>query len=154
MRRGRTTVWTRCRRSTRRGATGSFQRHKADPQVALVIEASKASEIIAWLCGIGIEEDIERCDLLITNDDHIPARIVGCFAARARTPSQTTGVVESLRLTDWRLPEGGLYFVTPTARARPAKVSALADFFISKLTAAEWSAETFMDWKSSSHRRR
>jgi DNA-binding transcriptional LysR family regulator len=57
-------------------------------------------------------------------------------------------------LTDWRLPEGGLYFVTPTARARPAKVSALADFFISKLTAAEWSAETFMDWKSSSHRRR
>jgi DNA-binding transcriptional LysR family regulator len=45
-------------------------------------------------------------------------------------------------LTDWRLPEGGLYFVTPTARARPAKVSALADFFIAKLTAAEWSAET------------
>jgi len=37
-------------------------------------------------------------------------------------------------LTDWRLPEGGLYFVTATARARPAKVSALADFFISKLT--------------------
>jgi DNA-binding transcriptional LysR family regulator len=50
-------------------------------------------------------------------------------------------------LTDWRLPEGGLYFVTPTARARPAKVSALADFFISKLTAAEWSAETLMGWK-------
>jgi DNA-binding transcriptional LysR family regulator len=44
-------------------------------------------------------------------------------------------------LTDWRLPEGGLYFVTPTARARPAKVSALADFFIAKLGAAEWSAE-------------
>ncbi|MDW3682068.1 LysR family transcriptional regulator [Cupriavidus sp. CV2] len=56
-------------------------------------------------------------------------------------------------LTDWRLPEGGLYFVTPTARARPAKVSALADFFISKLTAAEWSAETLLDRKSSSHRR-
>src|SRR5260370_31189371 len=89
---------TRCRRSTRRGATGSFQR-QSRPQVALVIEASKASEIIAWLCGIGIEEDIERCDLLITNDDHIPARIVGCFAARARTPSQTTGVVESVELT-------------------------------------------------------
>jgi DNA-binding transcriptional LysR family regulator len=44
-------------------------------------------------------------------------------------------------LTDWRLPEGGLYFVTPTARARAAKVSALADFFIAKLAAAEWSAE-------------
>lgn len=44
-------------------------------------------------------------------------------------------------LTEWRLPEGGLYFVTPTARARPAKVSALADFFIAKLITAEWRAE-------------
>ncbi|WP_419690617.1 LysR family transcriptional regulator [Burkholderia theae] len=43
-------------------------------------------------------------------------------------------------LTDWRLPEGGLYFVTPSARARPAKVSALADFFIARLATAEWRA--------------
>src|ERR1700724_1492427 len=50
-------------------------------------------------------------------------------------------------LTDWRLPEGGLYFVTPTARARPAKVSALADFLIAKLGTAEWSAEAVMGWK-------
>jgi DNA-binding transcriptional LysR family regulator len=55
-------------------------------------------------------------------------------------------------LTDWRLPEGGLYFVTPTARARPAKVSALADFFVAKLTSAEWSAETLMGWKPANHR--
>src|SRR5882672_588807 len=57
-------------------------------------------------------------------------------------------------LTDWRLPEGGLYFVTATARARPAKVSALADFFISKLTAAQWSAEGLMGWKPSLRRKR
>jgi DNA-binding transcriptional LysR family regulator len=50
-------------------------------------------------------------------------------------------------LPDWRLPEGGLYFVTPTARARPAKVSALAEFFISKLTAAEWRADTVLGRK-------
>lgn len=50
-------------------------------------------------------------------------------------------------LTDWRLPEGGLYFVTPTARARPAKVSALADFFISRLAEAQWSVETLKGWK-------
>jgi DNA-binding transcriptional LysR family regulator len=55
-------------------------------------------------------------------------------------------------LTDWRLPEGGLYFVTPTARARPAKVSALADFFISRLAAAQWSAETLMGCKPAGHR--
>jgi DNA-binding transcriptional LysR family regulator len=41
-------------------------------------------------------------------------------------------------LTDWHLPEGGLYFVTPTARARPAKVSALADFLIAGLAEAQW----------------
>ena len=57
-------------------------------------------------------------------------------------------------LTEWRMPEGGLYFVTPTARARPAKVSALADFFIDKLAAAQWSAETVMGWKPPSRGRR
>ncbi|HSZ52149.1 MAG TPA: LysR family transcriptional regulator [Caulobacteraceae bacterium] len=51
-------------------------------------------------------------------------------------------------LTDWRLPEGGLYFVTPTARARPAKVSALADFLIAGLTDAPWSAQVEMGWTS------
>jgi DNA-binding transcriptional LysR family regulator len=56
------------------------------------------------------------------------------------------GQLESI-LTDWRLPEGGLYFVTPTARARPAKISALADFLIAELTDARWSAEAVMGSK-------
>jgi hypothetical protein len=45
------------------------------------------------------------------------------------------------------MPEGGLYFVTPTTRARPAKVSAIADFFIAELADAPWSAEVVMGWK-------
>src|SRR5580700_1256895 len=57
-------------------------------------------------------------------------------------------------LTDWSLPEGGLYFVTPTARARPAKVSALADFLISELADARWSAELVMGWKPPARRRK
>jgi DNA-binding transcriptional LysR family regulator len=57
-------------------------------------------------------------------------------------------------LTDWRLPEGGLYFVTPTARARPAKVTALADFLIAELTEARWSAEVVMGWKPPPQRRK
>ncbi len=57
-------------------------------------------------------------------------------------------------LTDWRLPEGGLYFVTPTARARPAKVSAFADFLIAELTDARWSAEVVMGWKPPAQRRK
>ena len=50
-------------------------------------------------------------------------------------------------LTDWRMPEGGLYFVTPTTRARPAKVSAIADFFVTELADAPWRAEVVMGWK-------
>jgi DNA-binding transcriptional LysR family regulator len=57
-------------------------------------------------------------------------------------------------LTDWPLPEGGLYFVTPTARARPAKVTALADFLIAELANARWSAEVVMGWKSPAPRRK
>ena len=57
-------------------------------------------------------------------------------------------------LTNWHLPSGGLYFVTPTTRARPAKVSALADFLISELTDASWSAEVVMGWKPPPQRRK
>jgi len=51
-------------------------------------------------------------------------------------------------LTEWRMPEGGLYFVTPTTRSRAAKVSAIADYFIAELADAPWSAEAVMGWKS------
>lgn len=56
-------------------------------------------------------------------------------------------------LTDWRMPEGGLYFVTPTARARPAKVNALADFFVAKLATAEWKADAMVAPTSSPQRK-
>ncbi|WP_414440634.1 LysR family transcriptional regulator [Burkholderia sp. 22PA0106] len=41
-------------------------------------------------------------------------------------------------LTDWSLTKGGLYFVTPSARARPAKVSALSDYFAEHLSEPAW----------------
>jgi DNA-binding transcriptional LysR family regulator len=41
-------------------------------------------------------------------------------------------------LADWTLPKGGLYFVTPSARARPAKVEALADFMAKHLSRPTW----------------
>ncbi|MBB6252612.1 LysR family transcriptional regulator [Nitrospirillum iridis] len=41
-------------------------------------------------------------------------------------------------LDGWSLPLGGLYLVTPTTRARPAKVEALADFFTAHLTRPAW----------------
>jgi DNA-binding transcriptional LysR family regulator len=41
-------------------------------------------------------------------------------------------------LTDWSLTKGGLYFVTPSARARPAKVAALSDYFAGHLSDPAW----------------
>ena len=41
-------------------------------------------------------------------------------------------------LEGWSLPKGGLYFVTPPARARPAKVEALARFFVEHLSKPAW----------------
>ncbi|KAA0571427.1 LysR family transcriptional regulator [Azospirillum sp. Sh1] len=41
-------------------------------------------------------------------------------------------------LTDWSLPKGGLYFITPSARTRPAKVGVLADFLIERLSETAW----------------
>jgi DNA-binding transcriptional LysR family regulator len=55
-------------------------------------------------------------------------------------------------LPDWRLSETGLYFVTPTARARPAKVSVLADFLIAKLADVPWSTEAFAGSKPPAQR--
>ena len=55
-------------------------------------------------------------------------------------------------LTDWSLAGGALYFVTPTARARPAKVSALADFLVTELADAPWSPEAVMGWRPPARR--
>lgn len=41
-------------------------------------------------------------------------------------------------LRDWTLPRGGLYFVTPSARTRPAKIEALAQFLVRHLSAPAW----------------
>jgi DNA-binding transcriptional LysR family regulator len=41
-------------------------------------------------------------------------------------------------LEGWSLARGGLYFVTPSARTRPAKVEALAAFFVQHLSSPSW----------------
>ena len=77
---------------------------------------------------------------------------IGEFPEFTATQYFPEGQLEPV-LTDWRLPEGGLYFVTPTTRARPAKVAALAEFLITELTEAPWSAEAVMGWTPPTHRR-
>ncbi|EJC82716.1 transcriptional regulator [Rhizobium leguminosarum bv. trifolii WSM2297] len=41
-------------------------------------------------------------------------------------------------LSDWKLPSGALYFVTPSARTRPAKVEVLSDFMVARLSNPSW----------------
>jgi len=48
-----------------------------------------------------------------------------------------TGQVEAL-LPDWTMALGGLYFVTPTTRARSAKVEALSSFLTKRLSQPDW----------------
>jgi len=48
-----------------------------------------------------------------------------------------SGELEAL-LPGWEMPLGGLYFVTPTARARSAKVDALSRFLIDALSNPPW----------------
>jgi DNA-binding transcriptional LysR family regulator len=48
-----------------------------------------------------------------------------------------TGQVEAL-LPDWTMALGGLYFVTPTARARTAKVEVLSSFLTQRLSRPDW----------------
>src|ERR1700722_6086367 len=52
-----------------------------------------------------------------------------------------TGQVEAL-LPDWSMTLGGLYFVTPTARARSAKVEALSSFLTERLSKPDWHVDT------------
>jgi DNA-binding transcriptional LysR family regulator len=47
-------------------------------------------------------------------------------------------------LKDWTLPRGGLYFVTPSARTRPAKIEALSEFFMRHLSKPSW---RIVDWR-------
>lgn len=81
--------------------------------------------------------------LRVTNADALVPTILAGLAI-AELPEFIAG--EYLRdgrmeaiLTDWTLPKGGLYFMTPSARTRPAKVEALSDFLTERLSAPEWS---------------
>ena len=41
-------------------------------------------------------------------------------------------------LREWTLPKGGLYFVTPSAKARSAKIEALSGFLVKRLSNPAW----------------
>lgn len=83
--------------------------------------------------------------LRVTNSDALPPML---FAGQgiAELPEfmigeyLAEGRLETL-LHGWHLTRGGLYFVTPSARARPAKVTALANFLAEHLSSPAWTGQ-------------
>jgi DNA-binding transcriptional LysR family regulator len=68
----------------------------------------------------------------------IPALIAGLgIAVLPRFIAQDaldSGALESI-LEDWSAPTGALYLITPSLGPRPARITALLDFFAERLTA-------------------
>jgi DNA-binding transcriptional LysR family regulator len=97
------------------------------------------SDVWRFVNDAGEEEPITPVGpLRVTNSDALlPTLLEGL--AIAELPEFIAGEyladgrLESI-LKDWHLTKGGLYFVTPSARARPAKVTALSDYFAQHLS--------------------
>jgi DNA-binding transcriptional LysR family regulator len=93
--------------------------------------------------GAGEEETITPAGRLrVTNGDALVPTVLAGLAI-AELPEFIAaeylrdGRMEAI-LPGWPFPEGGLYFVTPSARTRPAKVEALSDFLHARLATPEW----------------
>ncbi|CAO3428963.1 LysR family transcriptional regulator [Azospirillum doebereinerae] len=103
----------------------------------------RRQDIWRFTNGAGEEESVTPSGpLRVTNADALlPMLLEGLaiaelpefMAAEPLADGRVTAI-----LTDWSLPKGGLYFITPSARTRPAKVGVLADFLIERLSEPAW----------------
>jgi DNA-binding transcriptional LysR family regulator len=101
------------------------------------------SQVWRFTHSDGTEQDVvPRGPLRVTNSDALVAPLLEGLAI-AELPDfiaseyLADGRLEHL-LPTWSMTQGGLYFVTPSARSRPRKVQALADFFIERLAGSQW----------------
>lgn len=101
------------------------------------------SEVWRFVDNAGNEETVEPAGpLRVTNADALVPTVLAGLAI-AELPEFIAG--EYLRdgrmealMPDWRMQQGGLYFVTPSLRARPAKIEVLADFLAERLSTPAW----------------
>lgn len=105
------------------------------------------SQVWRFTHADGSEQDVvPRGPLRVTNADALVAPLLAGLAI-AELPEfiaaeyLADGRLEQL-LPEWSMTQGGLYFVTPSARSRPRKVQALAEFFLEHLSQPAWSAST------------
>jgi DNA-binding transcriptional LysR family regulator len=91
----------------------------------------------------GTEEDVVPSGpLRVTNSDALlPVLLEGLAIAELpefiASEYLADGRLIAL-LPEWHMMRGGLYFVTPSARARPVKIKALSDFFTKHLAEPTW----------------
>ena len=91
----------------------------------------------------GMEEDVvPNGPLRVTNSDAmLPVLLEGLAISELpefiASEYLADGRLERI-LPEWGMTQGGLYFVTPSARTRPAKISALSDFFHEHLSDPDW----------------
>jgi len=93
--------------------------------------------------GDGSEHDVTpRGPLRVTNSDALIAPLLAGMAIAELPEFIAAEYLADGRLAqllpEWRMTQGGLYFVTPSARTRPRKVQALADFFVERLSNPQW----------------
>lgn len=91
----------------------------------------------------GEEASVRPCGpLRVTNSDAMVPTVLAGLAICELPDFIAADHVRDGRLvpilTGWSMPEGGLYFVTPSARARPAKVDVLGAFFAEHLARPAW----------------
>ncbi|CAI3802640.1 HTH-type transcriptional regulator DmlR [Pseudomonas sp. MM221] len=103
------------------------------------------SQVWRFTHADGTEQDVTpRGPLRVTNADALVAPLLAGLAI-AELPEfiaadyLADGRLEKV-LPEWSMTQGGLYFVTPSARSRPRKVQALADFFVERLSEPAWRA--------------
>ncbi|WP_244818235.1 LysR family transcriptional regulator [Caballeronia sp. Lep1P3] len=102
-----------------------------------------SSDVWRFVNDAGDEESVTPIGpLRVTNADALLPMLLDGLAI-AELPEFIAGEYLAdgrleVLLPEWHLTRGGLYFVTPSARARPARITALADYFAQHLSELVW----------------
>ncbi|MDN4053630.1 LysR family transcriptional regulator [Massilia sp. YIM B02763] len=103
----------------------------------------RRNDVWRFTDAAGEEVDIRPAGpLRVTNSDALLPTVLAGLAIAEFPEFIAADYVRDGRLVpilqDWAMARGGLYFVTPSARTRPAKVEALSEFFVRHLGSPSW----------------